>query len=80
MTTPNRTTDRRAGTVKTFDDVRGFGFITPDGSRKDLFVHRSAIQGDGPARARGLVPGQRVEFSVVDSDKGPRAEDVGDEE
>ena len=61
------------GTVKWFNDSKGFGFLTRDDGQKDVFVHFSAIQGDG---FKSLVEGQQVEFDVVDSDKGPAAENV----
>ena len=61
------------GTVKWFNDSKGFGFLTRDDVQKDVFVHFSAIQGDG---FKSLVEGQKVEFDVVDSDKGPAAENV----
>jgi cold shock protein len=64
------------GTVKWFSRVKGWGFIQPDGAdenTKDVFVHYSAIQGDG---YRNLYEGDRVEFAVEDSGKGPQASDV----
>ena len=61
------------GTVKWFNDSKGFGFLTRDDGQKDVFVHFSAIQGDG---FKSLVEGQQVEFDVVESDKGPAAENV----
>ena len=61
------------GTVKWFNDSKGFGFLTRDDGQKDVFVHFSAIQGDG---FKSLVEGQKVEFDVVESDKGPAAENV----
>ncbi|MBM9537618.1 cold-shock protein [Desulfobulbus alkaliphilus] len=60
------------GTVKWFNDSKGFGFIEQDGG-KDVFVHHSAIQADG---FRSLQEGERVSFSVVDGAKGPSAADV----
>ena len=64
---------RTTGTVKWFNDTKGFGFITPEDGSKDCFVHHSAIQGSG---FRGLTEGDRVEFDVVDGAKGPSAENV----
>lgn len=64
--------DRETGTVKWFNNNKGFGFITrEDGS--DIFVHFSAIRGDG---FRSLEEQQRVEFSVAQGDKGLQAQDV----
>jgi CspA family cold shock protein len=65
-------TEREQGTVKWFNDAKGYGFISRD-SGDDVFVHFSAIQGGG---FRSLQENQRVEFSVEDSPKGPRAVDV----
>lgn len=64
---------RVTGTVARFMDDKGFGFIQPDGGGKDVFVHYSAIEGDG---FRSLAQGDRVEYEVVDDPKGPRAERV----
>jgi len=66
---------RIMGTVKWFSRVKGYGFISPDGGEKDVFVHYSAIEGDG---YRNLEEGQRVEFSIEDSPKGPQAAQVMD--
>ncbi len=61
------------GTVKWFNESKGFGFLeTEEG--KDVFVHFSAIQGDG---FKTLREGQKVQFDVVDGQKGPAAENVG---
>jgi CspA family cold shock protein len=65
-------TDRETGTVKWFTTSKGFGFISRD-SGDDIFVHFRAIRGEGH---RVLVEGQRVEFSVMQRDKGLQAEDV----
>jgi cold shock protein len=64
---------RTTGTVKWFNDAKGFGFITPEGGAKDCFVHHSAIMGDG---FKSLAEGERVEFDVVQGPKGPAAEKV----
>lgn len=64
--------DRETGTVKWFNTSKGFGFISRD-SGEDIFVHFRAIRGEGH---RVLVEGQRVEFSVMQRDKGLQAEDV----
>ena len=64
---------RTTGTVKWFNDAKGFGFITPEGGQKDCFVHHSAIQMTG---FKTLAQGQRVEFDLVQDPKGPRAENV----
>jgi cold shock protein len=61
------------GTVKWFSDEKGFGFITPDDGTKDLFVHQSAIGGDG---FRSLQEGAKVTYQAEAGDKGPRAVDV----
>lgn len=61
------------GTVKWFNDDKGFGFITPDDGSKDLFVHQSAIAGDG---FRSLAEGAKVSFDTEESEKGPRAINV----
>jgi CspA family cold shock protein len=64
---------RTTGTVKWFNESKGFGFITPEDGQKDCFVHHSAIQAEG---FRSLSEGERVEFDVVQGDKGPAAENV----
>ena len=64
---------RTTGTVKWFDESKGFGFITPAEGEKDCFVHYSAIQGDG---FKTLTQGEKVEFEVVEGTKGPAAENV----
>lgn len=61
------------GKVKWFNDQKGYGFITPDGGGKDLFVHHTAIVAEG---FRTLSEGQQVEFDVVEDVKGPKALNV----
>jgi CspA family cold shock protein len=61
------------GTVKWFNPDKGFGFITPEDGSKDLFVHHSAIDGDG---YRSLDEGEKVTFETQPSDKGPKAANV----
>ncbi len=61
------------GTVKWFNDQKGYGFITPEDGSKDVFVHHSAIQGDG---FKSLREGQSVEFEVTNGPKGPQASNV----
>src|SRR5262249_37998879 len=61
------------GTVKWFSDEKGFGFITPDGGGRDLFVHFSGINGDG---YRSLSEGAKVSFEEENGDKGPKAINV----
>ncbi|MEM7027752.1 MAG: cold-shock protein [Pseudomonadota bacterium] len=61
------------GTVKWFNESKGFGFITPSDNSKDVFVHYSAIQGQG---FRTLAEGQQVTFDIEDGAKGPQATNV----
>jgi cold shock protein len=64
--------ERETGTVKWFNDAKGFGFIQRE-QGEDVFVHFSAIRGSG---FKSLSEGQRVEFSVTQGQKGPQAQDV----
>ena len=71
-----RNTERRAmatGTVKWFNDAKGFGFITQDGGGEDVFCHHTAIQAEG---FRTLGEGQKVSFEVVKGPKGLQAQNV----
>ena len=65
--------DRQTGTVKWFNNAKGFGFITMADRPDDIFVHFRAIQGDG---YRSLNEGQEVEFTLVEGPKGLQAEEV----
>lgn len=65
--------DRVTGTVKWFNDAKGYGFITPDGAKEDVFCHFSAIQGNG---FKTLAENDKVEFEIVDGQKGPQAANV----
>jgi CspA family cold shock protein len=65
--------NRQSGTVKWFNDEKGFGFITPDGGGDDLFVHFKAIQSDG---FKSLKEGQKVTFIATRGQKGMQAEEV----
>jgi CspA family cold shock protein len=66
-------TATETGIVKFFNNTKGFGFITPDNGRKDLFVHFSAIQGEG---YKSLKEGQRVQFMSTQGQKGEQAINV----
>lgn len=61
------------GTVKWFNDAKGFGFITPEGGGEDLFAHFSAIQGQG---FKSLAEGERVTFDVATGPKGKQAANI----
>ena len=61
------------GTVKWFSDQKGYGFVTPDDGSKDVFVHHTAIQGEG---FKSLQEGQTIEFEVTQGPKGPQASNV----
>jgi CspA family cold shock protein len=66
--------ERETGTVKWFDATKGYGFIELDHHGGDIFVHHSSIREGEPYRS--LEEGQRVEFTIVQENKGPKAEDV----
>jgi cold shock protein len=61
------------GTVKWFDDAKGYGFISPEDGGKDLFVHHSGISGDG---FKSLAEGSKVEYEAREGQKGPEAFNV----
>jgi CspA family cold shock protein len=62
-----------SGTVKWFNDAKGYGFIAPEGGGKDLFVHHTSIAGDG---FKSLTEGAKVEFEEREGQKGPEATNV----
>jgi CspA family cold shock protein len=64
---------RVLGTVQWFSRVKGYGFVRPDGDEEDVFIHYSLIQGEG---YRNLARGQRVEFTMEDTPKGPQAAEL----
>ena len=61
------------GTIKWFSDQKGYGFITPEGGKKDVFVHYSALQGEG---FKTLAEGEQVSFDITDGPKGEQATNV----
>ncbi len=63
----------KTGKIKWFNDAKGFGFVTPDDGSKDVFVHFSSIQGEG---FKSLAEGDKIEFEVQESEKGPKAANV----
>jgi CspA family cold shock protein len=62
-----------SGTVKWFNDAKGYGFIAPADGGKDVFVHYTAVSGDG---FKTLTEGAQVEFEIEDGPKGPQAQNV----
>ncbi len=64
---------RKTGIVKWFSRLKGYGFINPDGGGQEIFVHYSAIKGEG---YRNLFEGDKVEFDLIDMGKGPQAQNV----
>jgi cold shock protein len=73
MSRQKEVSDMATGTVKWFNDQKGYGFITPDEGGKDVFVHHSSIAGDG---FKSLAEGAKVEFEVAEGQKGPEAKNV----
>src|SRR5881409_3059702 len=71
--TTRRRTDMATGTVKWFNDDKGFGFVTPDEGGKDLFVHHTGINASG---FKSLAEGAKVSFDAEAGDKGPKAVNV----
>ena len=61
------------GTVKWFSDQKGYGFVTPEGGKKDVFVHYSALQGEG---FKTLAEGDNVDFDITQGPKGEQAANV----
>ena len=64
---------RETGVVKWFSRLKGYGFINPDQGGQEVFVHYSAIRGDG---YRNLFEGDKVEYELIDRGKGPQAQNV----
>ncbi len=65
--------EKKSGTVKWFSRLKGYGFIDPDEGGAEVFVHYSAISGEG---YRNLYEGDRVEYDEIDRGKGPQAQNV----
>ena len=61
------------GIIKWFSDQKGYGFVTPEGGKKDVFVHYSALQGEG---FKSLREGELVEFDITEGPKGEQAANV----
>lgn len=65
--------ERKLGSIKWFSRIKGYGFILPDEGEQEVFVHYSAIEGEG---YRNLYEGDRVSYQEIDLGKGPQARDV----
>lgn len=70
MSENSTSSDRVIGTVKWFNDTKGFGFVTPEGSNEDLFIHFSSIQMDG---FKTLKENQKISFEITEGPKGKQA-------
>ncbi len=73
LTANTDATPRHTGTVKWFDKIKGYGFILPDGGGDEVFVHYTAIEGDG---YRNLYDDDRVSYQLIDAGRGPQAQAV----
>ncbi len=73
MQSTQTATTRLTGTVKWFDRVKGYGFITPDGGGEDVFIHHTGIDGTG---YKNLQDGDLVSYQLVDKGRGPQAQSV----
>lgn len=70
MTEVSSNSNRVTGTVKLFNDTKGFGFVTPEGSNEDLFIHFSSIQMEG---FKTLKENQKISFEITEGPKGKQA-------